>query len=255
MRFVWRLLVLSILLAAVQAAHADWFVSSEAKEWMAKARAGDVEAQFRVGAAYDSGHGAPHDRAEALKWYTMAAEAGYAEAKNSLGSMMQAEKNYVQARTWYERAAAQGHAQATNSLGFLYDLGLGVPQDRHKGFELYTRAADLGWAEAMWNLANMYGAGQLGSKDMEMACVWTFRARRNASPQDERLLAVLRRAGTAVEQQLDTEQRNRCYQQATDWTPSGTLARSRQAASSMVAHPDPGASEPASPVEPTSVNR
>ena len=244
-----------MILAAVPAAQADWFVSSEVKELTAKGRAGDVEAQFRVGAAYDSGHGAPHDGAEALKWYTMAAEAGYSEAQNSLGSTLQGEKNYVEARTWYERAAAQGHAQATNNLGLLYDLGLGLPQDRHKGFDLYMRAADLGWAEAMWNLANMYGAGQLGSKDMYMACVWTFRARRYASPQDQRLLAILYRAAPQVEQQLDSQQqRDRCYQQAAEWKPSGKAAGSGPAASGIVAHPHLTASGPLPPTAPASVD-
>ncbi len=60
---------------------------------------------------------------------------------------------------------------AINSLGQLYDLGLGIAQDRSKGFELYKRSADLGHARAMWNIANMYGAGQLGKVDLFSACI------------------------------------------------------------------------------------
>ena len=96
-----------------------------------------------------------------------------------MGSALQAEKRYEEARLWYEKAAAQNHPLAINSLGYLYDLGLGVPQDRRKGF--YSRAADMGEPEAMWNIANMYGAGQMGPKDMVMACIWTYRAHRFSS--------------------------------------------------------------------------
>ena len=168
-------------------------------EMRQKAEAGDKEAQFRLGSAYDSGRGVPRDGAEAMKWYLRSAEAGYAEAQNSVGSGLQAEQRYEEARTWYERAAAQGHALAINNLGYLYDLGLGVKQDRQKGFELYSRAADLGWGEAMWNLANMYGAGQLGAKDLNMACVWTLRAVRFADPREKQRFAPAFRAAVYFE--------------------------------------------------------
>jgi len=219
------------LLCMSPLAQADWFVSSQVKDLKVKAEAGDAEAAFRVGAAYDFGHGAPHDGAEAFKWYRMAADAGFAEAQNSLGSGMQAEKRYDEARGWYERAAAQHHPQATNNLAYLYDLGLGVPQDRHKGFELYSLAAELGWAEAMWNLANMYGGGQIGPEDMFMACVWAFRAERYARPSERQLLLFLHKAEPQIELHLTAEHRQDCYKQAADWHPSGPPAAPATAAS------------------------
>jgi uncharacterized protein len=200
---------------------ADWFVSSETKALIAKAEAGDLEAQFRVGNAYDFGKGAPRDRDEAVKWYTMAAERNHSEAQNSLGSIFQEQKNYALALKWYERASLEGHALATNSLAYLYDLGLGVPQDRRRGFELYSRAADLGWAEAMWNIANMYGAGQLGEPNMVLACVWSKRAERFASSRDTRLREHLVRVISRIERDLTEEQRGSCGQQADSWSPPG----------------------------------
>jgi TPR repeat protein len=193
-----------------------------------KAEAGDREAQFRVGSAYDSGVGVPRDGAEAMKWYLRAAEAGHAEAQNSVGSGLQAEKRYGEARIWYERAAAQGHALATNNLAYLHDLGLGVKQDRQKGFELYTRAADLGWAEAMWNLANMYGAGQLGEKDLDMACVWTLRTVRFVNPKEKQRFAPAFRAAGFFERQFAAEKLSVCRQKSEAWNPS-TLATQKDA--------------------------
>lgn len=201
-------------------ASADWFLSADTKALIAKAEAGDVESQMRVGGAYDTGRGAPHDRATAMKWYRMAAEGGNAEGQNSMGSMLQDEKKYTDALTWYEKAAAQGHAQAINSMGYLYDLGLGVPQDRKKGFDLYSRAAESGFAEAMWNIANMYGAGQLGPADLVMACVWSNRAARFTGPNDQRLAMHLARVLPQFENGLDKDKLASCHQQVEGWTPS-----------------------------------
>jgi TPR repeat protein len=105
-------------------------------------------------------------------------------------------------------------------LAYLYDLGLGVPQDRRRGFELYTRAADLGWAEAMWNLANMYGAGQVGEKDMLMACTWTVRAERFAAPDENELR---KRAAGVLERLkgvLSADDLAACQDRGQSWSPS-----------------------------------
>ena len=199
---------------------ADWFLSSETKALITKAEAGDTEAQLRVGAAYDLGKGAPRDKSTAMKWYRMAAEGGNVEAQNSVGSLLQEDGKYTEALSWYEKAAAQGHAQAINSEAYLYDLGLGVPQDRKKGFDLYSRAADLGFAEAMWNIANMYGAGQLGQVDLQMACVWGNRALRFASPNDKRLSAHLLKILPQLENHMETEKVVACREQANSWMPA-----------------------------------
>ena len=209
---IWALALVP-LLALAQAV-------TSIEEVKQKAQAGDKDAQFRLGNAYDSGAEVPRDGAEAMKWYMRAAAAGHAEAQNSVGSGLQAEKRYEEARVWYERAAAQGHALATNNLAYLYDLGLGVKQDRQKGFELYSRAADLGWAEAMWNLANMYGAGQLGQKDLDMACVWTLRAVRFANPKDKQRFAPAFRAAGFFERQFPAEKLSACKQKSEAWSPS-----------------------------------
>lgn len=214
---------LSILSASP--AHADWFLSSETKSLIVKAEAGDVDAQFRVGNAYDVGKGAPRNVDESIRWYRVAADAGNAEAQNSLGSVLQANKKYTEALVWYEKASAQGHSLASNNLAYLYDLGLGVPQDRQKGFELYSKAANLGWAEAMWNIANMYGAGQFGAPDLLLACVWTGRAKRYAGPSEKQLQTHLARAAPQLERMLSTEQLSSCKEQVESWSPAQRESR------------------------------
>jgi TPR repeat protein len=192
-----------------------------------KAEAGDAEAQFRLGTAFDWGHGVKADGREAEKWYRRAAIAGYAEAQNSLGSALQAEKKYDEALQWYERAAAQNNPLALNNLAYLYDLGLGVAQDRQKAFDLYSRSANLGWAEAMWNISNMYGAGQLGGKDLNKACIWTLRAFKFAQPDDKKFAPLRSRFIPYLQRELSPEQFADCKAQAENWQPT-VLSKTKQ---------------------------
>jgi hypothetical protein len=164
-----------------------------------------------------------------MKYYLMAATQGHVEAQNSVGSGLQADERYSEALVWFERAAAQGHALATNNLAFLYDLGHGVKQDRQKAFELYSRAADLGWAESMWNIANMYGAGQIGKVDMVSACIWTMRARRYANPNDERLQSQFPRILPYLERTLSPDDFASCKQKADSWSPQSNAQPGAQA--------------------------
>lgn len=217
-------LLTAVFLMGGHPAFASWTLSSDVKALIAKADAGDVEAQFRVGSAYDTGDGAPRSGSKALKYYRMAAEQGYAEAQNSLASGLQADKKYAEALGWYEKAAAQGHALATNNLGYLYYFGLGVAQNRKRGMEYYTRAAELGWAEAMWNLANVYGAGTVGRVDMLSACVWTLRARKYADPADESLQAMTFSALPYLSRTLPAADMDECRQRASAWAPGGPKA-------------------------------
>lgn len=195
--------------------------ASSIEELTRKAEAGDLQAQFQLGLAYDGGRGVLRDFEEARKWYRRAAEGGHAEAQNSVGSMLQEDGRFADAIGWYEKAAAQGHPRATNSLGLLHDLGRGVPQDRRKGFEFYTRAAELGWAEAMLNIGVMYGAGQLGHPDLVAACTWIVRAQRFAGPDQRQVQASVRRAMPQLERMLHAEQLATCRKEGESWSPKG----------------------------------
>jgi TPR repeat protein len=150
--------------------------SPEVQSLEKKAYAGDPNAQFKLATAYDYGHGVQRNSTLAFHWYRKAAKRGHMEAQTSLGSVYQAESMYKKARFWYEKAAAQNHPLATNNLAFLYDLGLGVPQDRKMGYRLYLKSANLGWADAMFTLADMYSTGQLGRVDYYQAYVWCDRS-------------------------------------------------------------------------------
>jgi tetratricopeptide (TPR) repeat protein len=192
------------------------------------AEAGDPAAQWRLGTKYDSGVGVPRDGAEAEKWYRRAAESGYAKAQNSLGSAYQADRRYSEAVGWYQKAADQGDALALNNLAYMYDLGLGVTQDRRHAFELYTKAAGQGNPEAMLNIAVVYGAGQLGEKDLSQAYIWLLRAKRyrtNCFSHDAKLESRVDGGIRYAEDNLSSAEQARARSIAADWSPAGEACK------------------------------
>lgn len=91
---------------------------------LAKAEAGEREAQFQTGLAYETGLGVDADPAEAVRWYAKAANQGGAAAQNNLGGMylrgLGVAQNDEEAFLWYQRAAAEGYLPAQNNLGFMH---------------------------------------------------------------------------------------------------------------------------------------
>jgi hypothetical protein len=78
-----------------------------------------MSAQNNLGNLYANGEGVPKNDAEAVKWYRLAADRGYAIAQVSLGNMYGkgagVPKNDAEAYFWWNLAAAQGIEQAKNN--------------------------------------------------------------------------------------------------------------------------------------------
>ena len=70
---------------------------------------------------YDKGNGVLQDYAEAVKWYRLSAEQGYAGAQYNLGVMYDKGdgvlQDYTEALKWYRLSAEQGYAVAQYNLG------------------------------------------------------------------------------------------------------------------------------------------
>ena len=117
-----------------------------------KAYQGEVLAQFEVGDLC-SQFGAYED---AVKWYEMAANEGYAQAKVLLGEFYErgvgVSRNYKEALNWYIKAQ-EGCIQydarnmcsvsdlARYRIGKMYEKGRGVPQDDVTALDWYIKAA------------------------------------------------------------------------------------------------------------------
>ena len=71
----------------------------------------EVITQYNIGLMYAGGFGVNQDYEEAVRWYQMAAEKGYAPAQIELG-VMHAEgwgvsQNYISAHMWFDLAAVR----------------------------------------------------------------------------------------------------------------------------------------------------
>ncbi len=120
------------------------------------AKAGNAQAQTRLGLLYYHGHGVRESNAEALLWFERAARQGLAEAQFQLANMYAFGMAAVAADTdptrlaaqWYFEAARQGHAEAQYSLGILFLTGSGVTQSSEEAAKWIARAAEQGHADA-----------------------------------------------------------------------------------------------------------
>lgn len=118
----------------------------------------------------------PPDHAQALIWFTMAANAGYGPAHNMLGRCHHfgwgCEKNLQQAAHHYDAAARLGDEWGRYNLGILTMRGLGMPQDLKKALGLFTAAAHNGHAKSMNLLARFLEEGWETPQDKAAALVW-----------------------------------------------------------------------------------
>lgn len=110
-------------------------------EWKPLAKKGDADAQFNVGLLYEQGKGVPVDGNSKAMDYEIAAQ------------------NYVTAMKWYTLAAAQGYAQAQTQLGAMYYNGQGVVQDYKTAMKWFTLAAEEGNGSAQYGLSIMHARG------------------------------------------------------------------------------------------------
>lgn len=120
------------------------------------ARAGNAQAQTRLGLLYYHGHGVRESDAEALRWFERAARQGLPEAQFQLANLYayglaevpaDADPTRIAAQ-WYFEAARQGHADAQYSLGILFLTGSGVTQSAREARKWIDRAAAQGHADA-----------------------------------------------------------------------------------------------------------
>jgi TPR repeat protein len=85
--------------------------------------------------------------------------------------------------------AELGDAEAQFNLGVMYDEGAGIDQDLVKAASWYRKAADQGFLDAQTNLGMMYYEGQGIPRDHAEAAKWFKRA---ASQGDQEAVAYLK---------------------------------------------------------------
>jgi len=149
----------------------------EAVKWFSMAaKQGYAEAQASLGLSYRNGTGVHKDDAEAVKWCRKAAEQGDARGQLQLGHMYLSgsgvQEDYVEAVKWYSKAAEQGHSTAQLALGLSYYVGWGVQKDYTEAVKWYRQSAEQGEPKAYYQLGVAYHKGDGVPKDSVQAYMW-----------------------------------------------------------------------------------
>ncbi len=129
---------------------------------------GDPAAQFELGQMYERGTGLKQDLAQAAHWYRRAA---FSEIRRG-NPPAREDLLYAYRHPDVRPPLHNALQKATTALADLHVAGRGVPQDSMEAFQLYRRAASMGWGEAAMKLAELFIAGQGVERDLEFAARW-----------------------------------------------------------------------------------
>jgi TPR repeat protein len=195
----------------------------EAVKWYRlAAEQNNVDAQFRLGAAFHDGEGVARNYTEAAKWLRMAAEKNKPNAQTMLGNVYTLSDsswmpNHDEAAKWYRLAADQGVTEAQVGLGNLYYQGQGVMQSFTDALAWYRKASRS--PAARYNIATMYSKGEGVARNLSEAAVWFRRAADDGVPQAQFNLGRQYYDGAGVKQ--DYKEAGKWFQKAADQAHSG----------------------------------
>ena len=137
---------------------------------------------------YDDGQGVAQNYAEAVKWYSKAANQGVAEAQSKLGYCyyegIGVAKNYEEAVKWYSKAANQGDIESCVMTGLCY----GYLNDFSNAVYWFRRAAEQDHPGGMYLLGLMYNYGRGVSQDINLAISWMKKAAQKGQQDAQKFL-------------------------------------------------------------------
>jgi TPR repeat protein len=143
----------------------------KAETYYEYAKQGCAEAMFLLGTSYYT-----FDNIEPVEWLQRAIDQGHAKAWYALGcqysipkfagGLEDDEKEFM----CYHKAAELGVAEAYYELGVHYNQGWKVERDEKKAFEYFMKAAEMNLPEALNVLTYIYKKGNsVVEKDLEKA--------------------------------------------------------------------------------------
>lgn len=185
------LLLAALLLAAPDAPGSHDAQTDEVARALAAARAraaaGDVIAQFSLGAMLYYGG---DDTAQAIDWIRRAATQRFAPAEFQMGQLYDfgfgVTQDDRQALDWYQRAADHGSAAGQRAVGDFYRRGRVVTADAAAAVRWFRRAADGDDLRAQYQLGQLYFDGTGVPRDYASAYFWFTLAAGQTPLEDNR---------------------------------------------------------------------
>ncbi len=177
-------------------------------------------AQHVQGLIHSEGPEEFRDYKEAIRWFTLAAENGYADSQTNLGVIYYegrgVKPDLALGRLWTERAARQGFAPAQDNMGKLYLEGLGTPINYEKAIYWYAMSATQGYARALATLGVMHILGTGFPKNRVLAYAYFDIAGKRGSE-------TARMNQARLHPQLTREELNRALRLSSAWKPGKPL--------------------------------
>ncbi|KAI0244253.1 hypothetical protein L0F63_006178 [Massospora cicadina] len=174
-------------------------------------------ATYRTGVCYEFGAGTKRDHHRALQFFRKAAALGDTAAMFKVGMVLLKgglgqQPNPREGITWLKRAAASADEEnphALHELALCYEKG-GIPSiiaDASYARELYTQAAQLGYAHSQFKMGVCYEQGLLTCPvDPRRSIAWFTRGAEQGDPECELALSGWYLTGSeGVLKQSDTE--------------------------------------------------
>uniref|UniRef100_UPI0037DC13AA ATP-binding cassette domain-containing protein n=1 Tax=Candidatus Methanarcanum hacksteinii TaxID=2911857 RepID=UPI0037DC13AA len=97
------------------------------------------------------------------------------------------------------KAAEDGYPNALHQIAIMYRDGIGTPRDLNKMEEWLTRASEMGFIPSMMMLADSYSTGNILPKDDEKAFKWYLKASELGNGECMYKLATMYKNGIGVE--------------------------------------------------------
>ncbi|KAK9471501.1 HCP-like protein [Dipodascopsis tothii] len=152
---------------------------------------------YRAGVCCEQGSGTKRDIEKAIQFYKHGAELGdpaamFKIAMANLNGTLGFTQNTAQAVQWLERGAAKADVESPNSLHELANLyensdaSKTLAKNEAKAFELYLKAATLGYMPSQFKVGSAYEYGLFGCQiDPRQSIAWYSRAAKKGEPQSE----------------------------------------------------------------------
>lgn len=143
------------------------------QKYIDAAKRGDAEAQYRIGACYQTGDGVEKNISKAAYWWQIGADQNDPTCQMALGLLYLRGTGVCQdiakAVTLIRKSAEQGMPEAQNYLGMLYRDGIGVTADIKTAVFWWQKAAEQGNVPSMSDLGVCYYNGYGVTKNVELA--------------------------------------------------------------------------------------
>ena len=137
------------------------------------AQAGHAQAMYELGCLL-AHH--PASEKDGIAWLEKAGNGGSQEATTALIEVFDKKHDYDSAMMWCRKSVVQNNAQGMYYYGYFCARGLGVTQNAQAALNWYSRAADAGSGRAMIEMARMLYEGTGTEKDLHRALDMVTRA-------------------------------------------------------------------------------